>query len=176
LPSDYKKFWDPRIGIAWQPKGMGDTSVRAAIGMFAVPMDYANFNHASDLAPFSPTYQFQAGSIVNGNPIQIIPFSSPWSVFTPLNGQNPFPPFSSPGTVPPSNAAITTPISIPDGFSPNFTGGRTYTWNLSIEHSFARTLLAKAAYVGAETDHQGIAADRIMANSSEWEIPTMVPG
>ena len=160
LPSDYKKFWDPRIGIAWQPRGMGDTSVRAAFGMYAVPMDYANFNHASDLAPFSPTYQFQAGSIVNGNPIQIIPFTSPWSVFTPLNGQNPFPPFSSPGTVPPSSAAITTPISIPDGFSPKYTGGRTYTWNLSIEHLFARTWLAKAAYVGAETDHQGIASDQ----------------
>lgn len=160
VPSDYKKFWDPRVGIAWQPKGLGNTSVRAAIGMFAVPMDYANFNHASDLAPFSPTYQFQAGSIVNGNPVQIIPFSNPWSVYTPLNGQNPFPPFSSPGTVPPSDTSISSPLDIPDGFSPNFTGGRTYTWNASIEHLFGSNWLARAAYVGAETDHQGIASDQ----------------
>jgi hypothetical protein len=159
LPSDYKKFWDPRVGIAWQPRGMGDTSVRAAIGMFAVPMDYANFNHASDLAPFSPTFQFQAGSIVNNATVPIIPFSSPWSVYTPLNGQNPFPPFASPGTVPPSSAAITTPVAIPDGFTLDYTGGRTYTWNVSIEHLFGGRWLAKGAYVGAETDHQGVASN-----------------
>jgi hypothetical protein len=159
LPSDYKKFFDPRIGIAWQPKGLGNTSVRAAVGMYAIPMDYANFNHASDLAPFSPTYAFTSGSIVNGNPIKIIPFSNPWSVYTPLSGNNPFPPFASPGTVPPSNAQITTPISVPDGFTPNYTGGRTYTWNTSLEHQFGGQWLAKAAYVGSESDHQGIASD-----------------
>lgn len=168
LASDHKRFFDPRIGIAWQPKGLGNTSIRAAIGMFAVPMDYANFNHASDLAPFSPTYQFQAGSIVNSQTIPIIPFSGnpygkatggPWSAYAPLNYANPFPPFSSPGTVPPSSAAIITPVSIPDGFTPNYTDGRTYTWNLSIEHLFGSQWLAKAAYVGSETDHQSIATD-----------------
>ncbi|HLV86203.1 MAG TPA: carboxypeptidase regulatory-like domain-containing protein [Candidatus Sulfotelmatobacter sp.] len=159
LPSDHKRFFDPRIGIAWQPKGLGDTSVRAAFGMFAVPMDYANFNHASDLAPFSPTYQFQAGSVVQSQTLPIIPFSNPWSVYTPLNGQNPFPPFASPGSVPPSSAAIPGVVSVPDGFTPNYTDGRTYTWNLSIEHLFGRQWLAKAAYVGSETDHQSIAAD-----------------
>jgi len=168
LPSDRKRFWDPRIGIAWQPKGLGDTSVRAAIGMFAVPMDYANFNHASDLAPFSPTYQFQAGSIVQSQTVPIIPFSGnpygrgnggPWSAYSPLNYSNPFPPFASPGTVPPSSAAIPGVISIPDGFTRNYTDGRTYTWNLSVEHLFGSHWLAKAAYVGAETDHQSIATD-----------------
>src|SRR5262249_2055542 len=94
VPSNYKKFFDPRLGFAWQPKGLGNTSVRGAIGMFADPMDYANFNHASDMAPFSPTFGFgqggggvglclpSSGACVPGtNNIGFVPFQNPWSVF-----------------------------------------------------------------------------------------------
>lgn len=169
--SNYAKFFDPRIGLAWQPNGLGNTSVRAAIGMFANPMDYANFNHASDMAPFSPTFAYSnggggvglcqpsSGLCTGGNNIAVIPFQKPWSVFAPTNGASPFPPFAAPGSVPPSSIAITTPLSIGDGFGTNFTEARTYTWNLSIEHLFGKNWLAKAAYVGAETDHQPIASD-----------------
>lgn len=169
--SNYTKFFDPRIGLAWQPKGLGSTSVRAAFGMFANPMDYANFNHASDMAPFSPTFAFSnggggigqcqpsSGLCAGGNNIAVIPFQNPWSVFAPTNGASPFPPFAAPGSVPPSDVAITTPLSIGDGFTTNFTEARTYTWNLSVEHLFGKNWLAKAAYVGAETDHQPIASD-----------------
>jgi len=159
LPSNYGRFFDPRFGFAWQPKGLGNTSIRGAFGMFAIPMDYANFNHASDLAPFSPTFNFSGGTIVNNATVPIIPFSNPWSVYAPLNGQNPFPPFSSPGNVPGSNATFAPPIFIQDGFAPNYKGGRTYTWNLSIERLFGNHWLAKAAYVGSESDHQSLAVD-----------------
>jgi hypothetical protein len=159
LASNYKKFFDPRLGFAWQPKGLGDTSIRGAFGMFAIPMDYANFNHASDLAPFSPTYAIVGGTIVNGAVTPVIPFSNPWSAYAPLNGKNPFPPFSAPGTVPGSSATFALPVSIPGGFTPNYSDGRTYSWNLSVEHLFASHWLAKAAYVGSESDHQSIASD-----------------
>jgi Carboxypeptidase regulatory-like domain len=159
LRSNYGRFFDPRIGFAWQPRGLANTSVRGAIGMFAVPMDYANFNHASDLAPFSPTYAIVGGTIVNGNTVPVIPFSNPWSIYAPLGGKNPFPPFSAPGTVPASNATFALPVSIPDGFAPNYTDGHTYSWNLSIEHLFGGHWLAKAAYVGSESDHQSLAVD-----------------
>ena len=96
---------------------------------------------------------------MNGATVPIIPFSNPWSAYSPLSGQNPFPPFSSPGNVPGSNATFAPPIYIQDGFAPNYTDGRTYTWNLSIEHLFASHWLAKAAYVGSESDHQSLAVD-----------------
>jgi len=159
LPSDYHRFFDPRVGVAWQPSALPNTSVRAAIGMFATAMDYANFNHASDLAPFSPTYSFYTGQIVNGSSIPIIPFTNPWSVFAPTGNANPFPPFSSPGTVPGPSATIATPVTVPDGFAPNFTDGHTYTWNVSIEHQFASDWLIRGAYVGSESDHQSIASN-----------------
>jgi Carboxypeptidase regulatory-like domain len=172
VPSNYKKFLDPRFGFAWQPKALSNTSIRGAIGMFANPMDYANFNHASDMAPFSPTFSFSNGGggvglcvpssgacIPNTNNIAYIPFQTPWSVFAPTGGTSPFPPFAAPGNVPPSSVPITYPLDIPDGFTTKFVEGRTYTWNLSIEHQFGNAWLAKAAYVGTETDHQPIASD-----------------
>jgi len=168
VPSNYKKFFDPRFGFAWQPKALSNTSVRGAFGMFANPMDYANFNHASDMAPFSPTFSFNAGDVGTclassgaciGNKIGFIPFQTPWSVFSPTAGASPFPPFAAPGSVPSSSVGITFPLSIGDGFTTNFVEGRTYTWNLSIEHEFGNSWLTKAAYVGAETDHQPIASD-----------------
>ena len=158
-PSDYKKFFDPRVGIAWQPSALPNTSIRAAFGIYATPIDYSSWNHAGDTQPFSPTFNFTTGDIVNGSPIPIIPFSNPWSVFAPTGNVSPFPPFASPGSAPDSSATFTTPIDIGDGFGNNFTSGRTYTWNLSIEHQFGADWVARAAYVASESDHQALAVD-----------------
>src|SRR5205814_5457676 len=49
----------PRISIAWQPKFLGNTSVRSAFGSFAAPFEMSFYNHAADTAPFSPTFDFQ---------------------------------------------------------------------------------------------------------------------
>ena len=158
--SDYKRFFDPRLGIAWQPKALPNTSIRAAFGMYATPIDYSSWNHASDTQPFSPTYSFNTQSTtVNGVPLPIIPFDAPWSVYSPVGGVSPFPPFSAPGTNPGSSATFTTPVFIQSGFAPDYTDGRTYTWNLSLEHSFGANWLAKAAYVASESDHQNYVND-----------------
>ena len=158
-PSDYKKFFDPRVGIAWQPRALPNTSIRAAFGIYATPIDYSSWNHASDTQPFSPTFNFNTGDIVNGSPIPIVPFSNPWSVFAPTGNTSPFPPFASPGTSPDSSATFITPVDIGDGFGKNFTAGRTYSWNLSIEHQFGANWVARAAYVASESDHQVLAQD-----------------
>jgi hypothetical protein len=160
-PSDYWRFFDPRVGLAWQPKALPNTSIRAAFGMFATPIDYANWNHAADTAPFSPTYTFSASTIINNQAVGIIPFSDPWSAYSPTGGVSPFPPFPNPGTSPSSSttAGFQKPVSIPDGFDLNYTDGRTYTWNLSLEHQFGSNWLAKAAYVASESDHQSLAWD-----------------
>ncbi len=153
LPSTYKYF-NPKVGLAWQPKAMPNTSIRAAFGMYSTPLAYDDWNPVSDTAPFSPTYFVTAGGIVNGQTVPIIPFSDPWSAYTPTGGVSPFPPFSSPHNVPGPSATFTgPPYSVYYNFARNFTAGENQTWNLSLEHQFGSMWLARAAYVGAEAYH-----------------------
>jgi hypothetical protein len=153
MPSNYNYF-NPRVGIAWQPKALPNTSIRSAFGMYSTPLQYAAWNPASNNAPFSPTYAFNAGAIVNGQQIPIIPFSNPWSVYAPTNFTSPFPPFSSPGSAPGPSATFTLPVDLAYVFDRSFKAGITQTWNLSLEHQFGTHWLARAAYVGTESYHQ----------------------
>ena len=89
-------LFNPKIGIAWQPKAMPNTSIRAAFGICSSPIAYNDWNPISDTAPFAPIYTFSAGGIINGQPVPIIPFSDPYSVYQPTGGQSPFPPFPAP--------------------------------------------------------------------------------
>ena len=73
MPNSYGYF-DPRVGIAWQPKALPNTTIRAAFGMYATPVDYSQWNHTADTAPFSPSYFALAGYTTNS----IIPFDNPW--------------------------------------------------------------------------------------------------
>lgn len=153
LHSTYHIF-NPKIGLAWQPRALPNTSIRAAFGIYSTPIAYNSWNPVSDVAPFSPTYSFSAGAIVNGEQMPIIPFSDPWSIYAPTGGGNPFPPFSDPGYVPGPEAAFPPPPNdVYYIFDRNFNAGQNQTWNLSIEHQFGTKWLARAAYVGAEAYH-----------------------
>jgi hypothetical protein len=59
FPADYKVF-QPRLGIAWQPKRLPNTSIRSAFGLFSQPLPLSNYNHMYDNAPYSPTYYFSS--------------------------------------------------------------------------------------------------------------------
>jgi len=164
-PSDYARFFDPRLGLAWHPEALPNTSLRAAVGMYATPIDYSTWNHVSEMTPFSSAYTWTVGDTVvdpkgNVSQIPIIPFDHPWTVYTPLNGQNPFPQaFANPGQAPGPGAPFFPPISILGAFTKNYTDGRTYTWNVSIEHQFGANWLTRAAYVASESDHQSYQDD-----------------
>jgi len=133
---------------------MPNTSIRAAFGIYSAPIAYNDWNPVSDTAPFSPLYQFAAGGVINGVPLPIIPFSDPWSVYTPTHGVSPFPPFSSPGNVPGADVLFPPPpANVYFTFDRNLTAGQTQTWNLSMEHQFGASWLARAAYVGSESYH-----------------------
>ena len=49
-------YWEPRLGVAWQPKGLPKTSIHAGFGLFTQPMIYSTYNHTVDNAPFAPTF------------------------------------------------------------------------------------------------------------------------
>jgi hypothetical protein len=157
MPSDYNVF-NPRVGVAWQPSFLPNTSIRAAFGIFSQPLEYNDWNHMGNNAPFGTTYQFSPGNIINGQTIPIIPFSDPWSVYEPTNFTSPFPPFDTPGYVPPPDLPIALPYDLRavTQVDKPFKQGRTQSWNLSVEHQFGPAWLVRAAYVGSQSYHQGI--------------------
>ena len=60
-PSNYG-YWEPRIGVAYQPSSLPRTSFHAGFGMFTGPVAYSSYNHVADVAPFSPTFSPNAPS------------------------------------------------------------------------------------------------------------------
>jgi Carboxypeptidase regulatory-like domain len=89
-------YWEPRIGVAWQPKSLPKTSVRAGFGLFTSPMIYSAYNHTADNSPFAPTFTYQ-GTTTQGSATGVpLSLQDPWAGFSGTNGQSPFPPLPPP--------------------------------------------------------------------------------
>lgn len=146
-------YWEPRVGVAWQPKSLPKTSVHAGFGLFTQPLIYSTYNHIVDNAPFAPTFTPQGTSVTPLN------FNDPWSTFTGTGGKSPFPPFASASYRPPSSVTFASGISVPATFSPDFKLGVTQSWNLSVEQGIASNMVVRLAYVGSETYHQSVIID-----------------
>jgi hypothetical protein len=146
-------YWEPRIGVAWQPKGLPNTAIHAGFGMFTQPMIYSTYNHTVDNAPFAPQFTPQGTTTAPLN------FANPWSTFTGTGGKSPFPPFASATYKPPASATFASGLSIPATISPDFKLGVTQAWNLSVEQGFHSNMVVRAAYVGTETYHQSLDID-----------------
>ncbi len=141
--------FSPRVSLAWQPKALPNTSIRAAFGMFIAPLALSTYNHVSDTAPFAPSYQINP-SDVGG---KYIPFADPWSVYKPTQNTTPFPPFAATDFAPASNVPFVLPVFVQESFSADYLLGRDQTWNFSVEHQFKGDILFRAAYVGSEAYH-----------------------
>jgi len=180
-PSD-KKFFEPRVGVAFQPKNMPRTSFHAAFGLFSAPVPYSDYNHVVDMAPFAPAFSppppssnvicstggvagtctANTGQTVSG----FMNFDDPWSTssFQTPNG-NPFGtgpgliPWANPTYKPPKNATIPGPVYEQDSFSRKFKSGMTQAWNVSVEQQINGVMAARLAYVGSESYHQSWVQD-----------------
>jgi len=152
MPNSYKAYLEPRVGLAWQPSFLRNTSIRAAFGMFTAPLQYSMYNHTADISPFSPTFGLNGGA---NTPMDL---SNPWAQNAGTNFVSPFPPFAP--FKPPSDAPFAPPFSIPAVFDQDFKLGVTQSWNLSIEHQFAYNIVVRGAYVGSESYHQSDIIDQ----------------
>jgi len=173
MPTTYN-YWEPRIGVAYQPKALPHTAFRAGFGVFTGPLQYSTYNHTSDIAPFSPT--FNISNVVSGTQSQDVqvPFDNPWNAFYTFQPGKPLffpagnqftPPhsFASLSYVPPKNSPFVTPVNLQAEFSPNFKLGITQSWNFSIEQQLSPTMALHVAYVGSESYHGSVIID---ANAS----------
>jgi hypothetical protein len=132
IENRYNQF-GPRVGLAFDPKGDGKTSIRASFGM---SYDFPNLMIQSTPAtapPFGNTVQ----------PPGPLNFADPWSTvaggdpFTaPFGPNSPFVPFGSYVAMQPDAKATTV-----------------YSWNLSLQHQFGSSWLVSATYLGTETAH-----------------------
>jgi hypothetical protein len=162
MPTTYN-YWEPRLGVAWQPKRLPRTAFHGAFGVFTSPLPYVMYNHMALQAPFSPLYSF------NGTSTTPISFSNPWASYAGTAGANPFPPFLTPTYVPPSNFVFLKPVTIDANFTPNFHLGITQSWNASVQQDLGHNFSLQVAYVASESYHMSLGADLnpgIFANSN----------
>jgi hypothetical protein len=136
LKGIHSQWWNfaPRLGLAWDVKGDGSTSVRAsyAYGYEFVSGDWRDTYNGH--APFGNrlTLQSPAGGLEN-----------PWLG---VPGGNPFPYVLNANTVfPPSGIFMSTPY--------NLRTPHSSSWNLSIQKQVGTDWLASASYIGNQTQH-----------------------
>jgi len=157
IQNRYDEF-APRVGLAFDPKGDGKTSIRASFGIF---YDFPNLMIQSTPAtapPFGNTVQ----------PAGPLNFADPWSTvaggdpFTqPFGPNSPFVQFGSFMAMQP-NAKATT----------------VYQWNLALQHQFGNTWLVSATYLGTETAHLWVSyqVNPAVLVPSAFPIGTCPPG
>jgi hypothetical protein len=123
----------PRIGLAFDPKGDGKTSIRASFGMF---YDYPNIQIMSNPAAAPPF----GNTVTLTGPINL---ADPWATYP---GGNPFPvPFNA-------NAPFVKTGQF-EAQQPDAKGITVYSWNLSVQRQIGKDVLLSATYMGNETAH-----------------------
>jgi carboxypeptidase family protein/TonB-dependent receptor-like protein len=128
----YNQF-APRLGLAFDPKGDGKTSIRASFGVF---YDFPNIMIAS-----TPTTAPPFGNTVQ--PPGPLNFADPFST---VPGGNPFP-----GTFGPD--ATFVPAGSYMAMEPNAKATTIYSWNLSVQRQIGKDWMFSTTYMGSETSH-----------------------
>jgi hypothetical protein len=150
----WNKFF-PRVGLAWDPKGDGRMTIRAAYGMFGDRMSMLSLSQEQFAAPFGNTV---APPITGA---KVATLENPWVNYGGLAGggsqpgQNPMPilaALSGFGTVDPNipfptfGRYVSSPLS---DFHPTYVN----QWNLSIQRQVGKDWLLTANYLGTSTIH-----------------------
>ncbi len=122
----------PRVGLTWDPRGDGRTSVRAAYGMFTDRKHLWSYTGFTVGPPF--------GNLVTQTNVSI---SNPYGNYP---GGNPFPFFTSKNTPFPLYGAYS---SQPWDFKPTYMN----QWTLSIQKQLGQDWMVSATYLGNNTIH-----------------------
>lgn len=150
VPATFTKnhMWNfsPRIGIAWDPKGNGTSSIRAGYGILYDSSMTWMAQRLTSNPPITNQIDLAAGCGT---------FSNPWLNYSQTTGcgatganQNPFPvtTVGNPQSFPVGN---TLWVSLPQSLRPMY----MQQWNLSYEQQFLTDWAFSVAYLGSKTLH-----------------------
>ena len=120
----------PRVGVSWDPKGDGRTSVRAGYGLSGDFVAGQFFTDAQQAWPFG--YEERLTGAAVGS------LDDPWGG---VGRVNPFPVRLGTGLAKGPGAPF---IMVPQ----NLKGTRVHTWNVAVQHQLGDTTAVSATYLG----------------------------
>ncbi len=130
----YKVGWQPRVGIAWDVFGTGNTAVRAGFGRYT-----SRSNVIEDLLRLTGnppwTTTVSAGSGWNGLGVTLANCPTCRSLDT-----------INPGLA--NNVAGVAANANFNAIDPNFRPPESYQWNLTISHQLMKDTVLEASYIG----------------------------
>ena len=134
-----KKLFGPRIALAWDPFGNGNTAVRAGFGTYYSMIDNLAFL-LNSLPPYNGSAQY-SGALSKIAPI-------------------------APGVQPPAsctggpNVPVTgCSIFAPQGIQPNAKTPTVQEWNFTVEQHLSANTVLRVAYVGSFSTHGLLSVD-----------------
>ncbi len=134
LVNTYKAGWQPRVGVAWDVFGTGETAVRAGFGRYM-----SRSNVIEDLLRLTGnppwTTTVSAGSGWNGAGTTLANCPTCRSLDT-----------INPGLA--NNVAGANPNAGFAAVDPNFRPPESYQWNLTVSHQLFKDTVAEASYIG----------------------------
>ncbi len=144
----------PRFGVAWDPFGKGQTSVRAGFGVFYDILNGQDQQNQNGTPPFysAEILNFTAANIPASGPSTII--SNPYGTAGVVN------PFPSQPLSPTTSFAKFLPYGSGGVLiDPNQRNPYTYQYNLTLQQALAGGFVLQAGYVGSSSHRQIVNQD-----------------
>jgi len=155
LTTTYNKAFAPRLGIAWDPKGDGKTSVRAGWGLFYNPIEQLVLEQFSAEPPFGI-------SLTTFNTLFNTPYVSQGGGVLANGANGVLDP--KPGTA--VDWSLYEPILLFGEFQPHMRTQYAAQYNLTIQREIARGTQLQLGYVGSQS-HRLLASYDINRASPE---------
>ena len=142
-----KRLFGPRVSLAWDPFGNGNTAVRAGFGVYYSLIDNLAFL-LNSLPPSNGSATFSGALLAAAGGKGIIPLTA---------GVQPAASCTGGPNVPVAGCSIFAP----QGIQPNAKTPTVEDWNLTIEQHLSSNTVLRVAYVGSFGYHGLLSVDPV---------------